>query len=242
MPELAILNGFPGWHPGYEDLSNLPKISGSPLLSNIAISAPPVAPPGFLDLFKKFFQPRLTVGNATLNVEIADTNLKRSRGLSGRKSLATDAGMLFVFSTKAKSRFWMQGMLFDLDFIWIRNKRVIQLDRYIVHPQPDQNPAIIVPQENVDQVLEVPAGFIDKYGIKIGDKVERGVVNISNLKVGTVSHYYDKIGVAVVEVTSVLHVGDHIKIAGSGEFTQAVDSIQVEHEKKESAKKVIRWA
>ena len=54
---------------------------------------------------------------------------------------------------------------------------------------------------------------------------------------GTVSHYYDKIGVAVVEVTSVLHVGDHIKIAGSGEFTQAVDSIQVEHEKKESAKK-----
>lgn len=160
--------------PGYEDLSNLPKISGSPLLSNIAISAPPVAPPGFLDLFKKFFQPRLTVGNATLNVEIADTNLKRSRGLSGRKSLATDAGMLFVFSTKAKSRFWMQGMLFDLDFIWIRNKRVIQLDRYIVHPQPDQNPAIIVPQENVDQVLEVPAGFIDKYGIKIGDKVERG--------------------------------------------------------------------
>ena len=65
-------------------------------------------------------------------------------------------------------------MLFDLDFIWIRNKRVIQLDRYIVHPQPDQNPAIIVPQENVDQVLEVPAGFIDKYGIKIGDKVERG--------------------------------------------------------------------
>lgn len=63
------------------------------------------------------------------------------------------------------------------------------------------------------------------------------MVNISNLKVGTVSHYYDKIGVAVVEVTGSLHVGDHIKIAGSGEFTQTVDSIQVEHEKKESAKK-----
>jgi len=58
-------------------------------------------------------------------------------------------------------------------------------------------------------------------------------------KVGRVSHYYDKISVAIVELDGNLAVGDKIKFARGGEdlFEQTVDSIQIEHEKKDSAAK-----
>jgi len=62
---------------------------------------------------------------------------------------------------------------------------------------------------------------------------------MTNFKIGKVTHYFDKIGVAIVELTANLAVGDKLKFVRGGEdiFEQAVESIQIEHEKKESAKK-----
>jgi len=59
------------------------------------------------------------------------------------------------------------------------------------------------------------------------------------VKVGVVKHYYDKIGVAIVQLSSGLSVGDKIRFEKGGEeiFEQVVGSIQVEHEKIDSAKK-----
>ncbi len=58
-------------------------------------------------------------------------------------------------------------------------------------------------------------------------------------KVGKVVHFYDKIGVAIVELDGTLSVGDKIKFTRGGEdlFEENVDSIQIEHEKVASAKK-----
>lgn len=58
-------------------------------------------------------------------------------------------------------------------------------------------------------------------------------------KVGKVTHYYEKIGVAIIELGNDIAVGDKIKFVRGGEdlFTQEVDSIQIEHEKKDSAKR-----
>lgn len=66
-----------------------------------------------------------------------------------------------------------------------------------------------------------------------------GDTNGLAFKVGHVSHYYDKIQVAVVELVGDLAVGDTIKFVRGGEdlFTQKVESIQIEHEKLDSAKK-----
>ena len=52
-----------------------------------------------------------------------------------------------------------------------------------------------------------------------------------DIQIGKVTHYYDKIGVAVVAVSSKgIKVGDTVKISGHDkEFTQAVTSLQVEH-------------
>lgn len=61
---------------------------------------------------------------------------------------------------------------------------------------------------------------------------------MADLKVGKVTHYYDKIGVAVVELSENLSVGDKIKFVRGGEdlFEQEVSSIQMEHEKTQNAK------
>lgn len=58
-------------------------------------------------------------------------------------------------------------------------------------------------------------------------------------KVGRVTHYYDKIGVAIVELDGTLSVGDQIKFTKDGQdlFDQPVESIQIEHDKKDSAVK-----
>jgi len=62
---------------------------------------------------------------------------------------------------------------------------------------------------------------------------------MADFKVGKVTHFYDKIGVAVIELSAPLSVGDKIKFVRGGEdlFEQKISSIQIEHEKKDSAKK-----
>lgn len=52
-----------------------------------------------------------------------------------------------------------------------------------------------------------------------------------DIQIGKVTHYYDKIGVAVVEVKKQpLKVGDTVKISGhDNEFTQKIESLQIEH-------------
>lgn len=56
--------------------------------------------------------------------------------------------------------------------------------------------------------------------------------------IGKITHYYDKIAVAVVEVLAPIKVGDLIKIVGKDfEFTQTVNSMQIEHEQIQTAKK-----
>jgi len=57
-------------------------------------------------------------------------------------------------------------------------------------------------------------------------------------EVGKVVHYYDKVGVAIVELSEKLAVGDTVKLKrGEDEFEQEVTSMQLEHESVESAKK-----
>jgi putative protease len=57
-------------------------------------------------------------------------------------------------------------------------------------------------------------------------------------KIGTVTHYYNNIGVAVLELSGKLSVGDRVKfVSGKNEFEQTVESMQIEHENIKSAKK-----
>lgn len=55
-------------------------------------------------------------------------------------------------------------------------------------------------------------------------------------EVGFVTHYFSKIGVAVIELTDTLTAGSTIHIKGAtSDFTQPVDSMQIEHEQVKEA-------
>jgi translation elongation factor EF-1alpha len=57
--------------------------------------------------------------------------------------------------------------------------------------------------------------------------------------IGKVIHYFDRAGVAVVKLSDTIKVGDTIRIVGgeSTDFTQQVESMEVNHQKIQSAKK-----
>ena len=57
-------------------------------------------------------------------------------------------------------------------------------------------------------------------------------------EIGKITHYFDNIGVAVIKLTGSLKVGDTINIKGTTtDFTQEVDSMQVNHKPIQTAKK-----
>jgi len=57
-------------------------------------------------------------------------------------------------------------------------------------------------------------------------------------KIGKITHFFDKINVAVVELSGTLREGDKIRIKGATtDFEQTVDSMQIEHEEIKEAKK-----
>lgn len=57
-----------------------------------------------------------------------------------------------------------------------------------------------------------------------------------DIRVGKITHYYNHISVAVLELTGDLKVGDRIRILGSTtDFDQRVGSMEIEHQKIQSA-------
>lgn len=55
--------------------------------------------------------------------------------------------------------------------------------------------------------------------------------------IGKITHYFSKIGVAVIELSDTLKVGDTIRIVGGEtDFNQTVDSMEIEHQKVEEGK------
>ena len=115
---------------------------------------------------------RIRIGNTHIQAEKAVSSWEKARGLSGRQKLAADAGMLFIYSQPGHYPFWMQGMNFNLDFVFIKDKAVVDIRENIPSPQAGEQPVTITPNQPVDSVLEVNSGFVAKHKIKIGDKAE----------------------------------------------------------------------
>ncbi len=117
--------------------------------------------------------PKVVIHGHTIPVEVAVTPQEKSKGLGERDSLATNAGMLFPYDRKDRYQFWMKGMRFALDFIWIDGTKVADITENVPAPtRPDENLPVYQPKVPVDKILEVNAGLVKKYGIQIGDTVK----------------------------------------------------------------------
>lgn len=141
-------------------------------LNKSGIGNPSVTPTKTVEPLSK---KEIIVAGKTLEVELADTEEKRAKGLSNRNILGPNEGMLFIFASKdVVPSFWMKDMTFPIDIIWINDDKIAEIDKVaeIQANVSDAKLKLYTPAKAVDYVLEVNAGFCNKYGIKVGDSVD----------------------------------------------------------------------
>ena len=127
-------------------------------------------------------QYRVRIGEADFFVEIADTPGLISKGLSGRISMPEHAGMLFVFPEEDIRTFWMKGMRFPLDFIWIGNHcKVVDLTENVVVDTNQEELNIYNSSQPAEFNFEVNAGEIQLSNIQIGDIVQFKNIDVEGI-------------------------------------------------------------
>jgi hypothetical protein len=109
----------------------------------------------------------ILAGRVTVVAELARQPEEQILGLSNRPALAPGRGMLFLYERPQPVGIWMKDMRFPLDILWIREGRIVKIEK-------DAPPLVPGMAERVytataDLVLEVPAGFADREKIRLGD-------------------------------------------------------------------------
>jgi len=105
-------------------------------------------------------------------LEVVRTDATRQQGLSDRLSLPAGTGMHFIFDTPSRYTFWMHGMHFPLDMVFLDGGKIVNIANNVPYPKtPTAEPATVRPQQPFDQVLELPAGDADRLGLRIGQVV-----------------------------------------------------------------------
>jgi uncharacterized membrane protein (UPF0127 family) len=103
-----------------------------------------------------------------INIEIADDDAQRSTGLMLRDKMSFNQGMLFIFPRERLQSFWMRNTQISLDMLFINKEKKIVTIHQNTKPFSDQSYAS---DEPAKYVLEVKAGFVEKFGINEGYRV-----------------------------------------------------------------------
>ena len=111
----------------------------------------------------------IMIDDVPLEVQIADTEPRRVRGLMFQDQLPYDQGMIFVFDKPGLYSLWMLNMQFSLDMMWFDE------DGKIVHIEKDVSPCqtpleiatcqSIIPEGQAVYVIEVTSGFIEQNNV-----------------------------------------------------------------------------
>ena len=110
------------------------------------------------------------VGGKEFVVDLANTDAKREKGLSGSSPLDENSGMLFVFDKPGNYGFWMKDMLYPIDIIWIgSDMKVTGIEKSL---SPNTYPTTFSPGTSSLYVLEVASGQSQTLGLEIGDSVK----------------------------------------------------------------------
>lgn len=108
----------------------------------------------------------ITAGKASITVELATSAAQREVGLMFRKSLPEGAGMLFVFDADQILRFWMKNTSLPLSIAYLSSDGTIRE----IHDLEPQSLASVSSERSVRFALEVPRGWFDRAGLKVGDR------------------------------------------------------------------------
>lgn len=107
------------------------------------------------------------------SVDVARSPEELKQGLSGRRSLPPNGGLLLIFNQQDYHGIWMSGMRLSIDVVWIGGGLVVDTAERL--PVPKRGEAYIPifrPETPALLALEVPAGAIAKHKIRKGQRVE----------------------------------------------------------------------
>jgi len=117
---------------------------------------------------------KFTIARQKFNVEIAKTTPEFSKGLGGRPCILPNQAMLFAFAKQGQYRFWMKGMNFPIDIIWINSAHRVAALEVDVEPSTYHSSAPYFendPQHLAQYVLELKANESKKLNLKLGSPV-----------------------------------------------------------------------
>jgi len=103
-----------------------------------------------------------------IDIEIADTPEKRQTGLMYRVRMKENRGMLFIFDREEPQSFWMRNTEISLDIIFVNSDLEIVKIHHNTKPFSDSSLPSIRPAKFV---VEVNAGYCEKFGISEGNKI-----------------------------------------------------------------------
>ena len=119
----------------------------------------------------------ISIDGNLIQVQIADNEPRRTRGLMFQETLPIDQGMLFVFDGPGTRAMWMLNMQFPLDIIWFdENGKVVSI-QYGVPPCKTALEIMScnsegVTADNAKYVLEMTSGAVAEYGLNEDSKME----------------------------------------------------------------------
>jgi len=120
----------------------------------------------------RYNQTIVIINDQILIADLAVTPKERELGLSIKKNMSENEAMLFVFDDESAHTFWMKGMHFSIDILWIdSDKRVVSIEHSLPPCKSDGECATYTPSADSLYVLETTSGFANKYHIEVGSKV-----------------------------------------------------------------------
>ena len=112
------------------------------------------------------------IGGVVINIDIALTDKQKQDGLSIRDTMQENEGMIFVFKEPKQQSFWMKGMKFPIDIIWLdANLSIVHIEKNLQTCESFISCPSYRPSSNALFVLETVSGFADNHDLKIGKKI-----------------------------------------------------------------------
>jgi len=115
-----------------------------------------------------------TNGEIHFNVEIARTPEELQKGLMYRTELPMTNGMIFDINPVRPIKMWMKNTQISLDMIFVAPNATISKIKEHTTPLSED---LIDSRNPVRAVIEIPAGNVMRYNIKVGDKVQHEIFN-----------------------------------------------------------------
>ncbi|MDH3204015.1 MAG: DUF192 domain-containing protein [Nitrosopumilus sp.] len=121
---------------------------------------------------QSFYSNTIKIDDTLVDVQIADTDVKRTRGLMFEEQMPYDQGMLFVYEKSGNYSFWMYNVEFPLDIVWFDDKgNTVHIEQNV--PPCTTEPEyckVYDPGAEALYVFEATAGFVDMFGINNDSK------------------------------------------------------------------------